>query len=143
MISIAFGVVTATFVIGRIWTKARAYEKPTFTVCAIVVIGLVTLPFLRMEGLLPGYSEGVREGYVTKLSKKGVLWKTWEGQLQVGTGELAAIQEPYHFSVVGGEMADQVRSMLGKKVTIHYREWLVMPWSRGSSGNEVVKIEAK
>jgi hypothetical protein len=94
-------------------------------------------------GLLPNYSEGVREGFVTKVSEKGVIWKTYEGQIQVGTGDISALQPPFEYSLPKSNKIMQSRliASLGKKVRITYRQWFVMPYSVGESGYELLTIE--
>jgi hypothetical protein len=93
-------------------------------------------------GLYDGYSEGYREGFVTKISHKGLIWKTWEGQMQVGVGELAALQEPFKFSMRDTEVIKLVQSLAGdQRVKLHYTEWLIMPFKIGDSGYEIVKVE--
>jgi hypothetical protein len=108
-----------------------------------MLIAILTILGVSVEGIMPTYAEGVREGYITKFSKKGFLWKTWEGQIQVGTGEQAALQAPHDFSVSDAELAAEIRSRLGKRVVLHYRQWLVMPFSVGESGYDVVKIDIR
>lgn len=94
-------------------------------------------------GLMPGYGEGVRYGYVTKLSYRGLCWKTYEGQMQVGTGEMAALQRPFSFCVPNEEVRKQVVPLIGtgEKVGLRYRQWLVIPFRRGSVGYEIVGVE--
>lgn len=111
---------------------------------AVPVIGLSCYPAIRCDGgLIRGYSDGVREGYITKVSDKGVVWKTWEGQIQVGTGEMAALQQPFDFSIPKNkrDLYEAAMVNLGKRVRITYVEWLLIPYSVGSSGYEVVSIE--
>lgn len=109
------------------------------------IIALACVSALRCDGgLMSGYSDGVREGYITKVSDKGVVWKTWEGQIQVGTGEMAALQQPFDFSIPKNkrDLHEAAMTNLGKRVRITYVEWLLMPYSVGSSGYEVVSIES-
>lgn len=96
-------------------------------------------------GLLRGYSEGVREGYVTKISEKGIIWKTYEAQIQVGTGEMTALQSPFEFSVPKGNKAlyQDIQKNLGKKVVIEYVGWLIAPYWIGSSNIELTNIKGK
>lgn len=108
------------------------------------VVGVVAPFSIRVEGgLLRGYSDGVREGYITKISEKGLVWKTFEGEYQVGTGNMSAIQPPMQFSIPR-EAADLIKSAndnMGKKVRIKYLEWYWMPFKIGDSGYELISIE--
>ena len=111
----------------------------------IVPLILVVADFSArcVDGILPNYSEGERIGYVTKLSYKGVIWKTHEGQLQVGQGAQVAVQKPFDFSVVDEGMLDPLNEAMtkGKKVKLRYREWWAMPYRLGDSGYEIIGVE--
>jgi hypothetical protein len=58
--------------------KFKKIVKLTFV--AVVLIAISVLIFL----MTANYSTGVRAGVPTKFSKKGVIFKTWEGTLNVG-----------------------------------------------------------
>ena len=59
----------------------KTLKRILFTGLAlIVVVGLIILSVLSFGN----YSEGDRVGKVVKFSRKGVLFKTFEGQLNVG-----------------------------------------------------------
>ncbi len=47
---------------------------------AIILLAIAVFIFLMMAN----YSTGVRAGVPTKFSKKGVIFKTWEGTLNIG-----------------------------------------------------------
>ena len=51
-------------------------------VLAIIVIVLFAVSAFMYYGT---YSEGAQAGVVMKITKKGVLFKTWEGRLDMGT----------------------------------------------------------
>lgn len=126
--------------------RSRSYIFGNLEVVLILaVVGVVLLigaPGIVgvTGGLLPGYSTGEREGYITKISHRGVIWKTWEGQIQVGTGNMAALQEPWGFSVVEEEILSEIQENLGNRVRVTYKEWLMQPFNRGSSGYEITSV---
>ena len=74
------------------------------------------------------YSEGERAGYVQKLSKKGWLCKTWEGEIALLTmpGQVA---EKFYFSVRDDAVAQRVNQSMGKRVTLTYEEHVGLPTS--------------
>ncbi len=74
------------------------------------------------------YAEGDRVGYVQKLSKKGWLCKTWEGELAMVTMP-GAIPEKFYFSIRSDAIAAQLNRSLGKRVTLKYRQHLGVPTS--------------
>lgn len=51
------------------------------------------------------YSVGNRAGVVNKFSKKGTMFKTWEGELSMGAIDQGGVREKWAFSVE----ADQVQ----------------------------------
>ncbi|MCI4669308.1 MAG: 6-phosphogluconate dehydrogenase [Bacteroidia bacterium] len=72
------------------------------------------------------YSDGNRTGKVSKLSKKGVLWKTWEGSLNEGGHEGGASADKWLFSIYPGdnEIVEKIKEAQDKNQTVnlHYRE---------------------
>ena len=95
------------------------------------------------------YDEGVRAGNVLRLSKKGMLFKTYEGQLNLQTfGALKGanpIMEAFDFSVE--EEEEQVLKDLeavalsGERVNLHYiKRYSTFPW-RGDTKYFVTKVE--
>jgi len=74
------------------------------------------------------YSEGERAGYVQKLSKKGWVCKTWEGELALVTMP-GAIPEKFLFTVPDDAMADRINAMAGKRVVLKYEQHKFIPSS--------------
>lgn len=74
------------------------------------------------------YSEGERTGYVQKLSKKGWVCKTWEGEIALVTMP-GAIPEKFEFTVQDEAMAARINDASGKRVVLHYRQHKFIPSS--------------
>jgi len=72
------------------------------------------------------YSEGERAGYVQKLSKKGWLCKSWEGEIAM-VSMPGAIPEKFSFSVRDDEVAHKINSLAGKRVVLIYRQHKLIP----------------
>jgi len=72
------------------------------------------------------YSEGERAGYVQKLSKKGWICKTWEGELALVTMP-GTVGEKFYFSVRDDAVAQKINQSLGKRVTLTYQEHIGVP----------------
>ncbi|MDX2286131.1 MAG: hypothetical protein NW241_18325 [Bacteroidia bacterium] len=100
------------------------------------ILLIVGISLILIGGIAAGislfgtYSTGSRVGNVTKFSHKGLLFKTWEGQLTMGglgqgaDGDLTA--NSWEFSVYPGDKEviqaiDQAQSG-GYKVKLHYKE---------------------
>ncbi len=73
------------------------------------------------------YSEGFRAGKLIKLSKKGIVFKTWEGELSLGIGH----DQRWAFSIEPSkkEIREKLIDFQGKNVRINYVErfWKI-PW---------------
>jgi phosphotransferase system glucose/maltose/N-acetylglucosamine-specific IIC component len=72
------------------------------------------------------YSEGERAGYVQKLSKKGWLCKTWEGEIAMVTMP-GAIPEKFVFTVRDDDMANKINNLAGERVILHYQQHKFIP----------------
>ena len=72
------------------------------------------------------YSSGERVGYVQKISKKGWLCKTWEGELTMSPVP-GAIPEKFFFTVRDEAVAQQVNQGLGKRVSLSYEQHKGVP----------------
>lgn len=72
------------------------------------------------------YSEGERAGYVQKLSKKGWVCKSWEGEIAM-VSMPGAIPEKFEFSVRDDAVAEKINSLAGKKVVLIYKQHKFVP----------------
>jgi hypothetical protein len=74
------------------------------------------------------YSEGERVGILQKLSHKGFVCKTSEGELAL---YVVAGMSPqiWSFTVRDAQVARQLDSMLGERIRLHYTEHLGVPTS--------------
>lgn len=93
----------------------------------LVVIALLAVAWVWLT-LNWNYSEGERAGYVQKLSKKGWICKTWEGELALVTMP-GAIPEKFHFTVPDDTTASRINSLAGKRVVLHYEQHKFIPSS--------------
>ncbi len=97
-----------------------------------VIVALVVL-FLLAAGwtwltLHWAYSEGERAGYVQKLSKKGWMCKTWEGELALVTMP-GAIPEKFIFTVPDDATASRINALAGERVVLSYQQHKFIPTS--------------
>lgn len=93
------------------------------------------------------YSSGTRSGYLVKISRKGYLFKTYEGQLNLGgfqEGEDAGIiGNIWNFSIQKDSVYQLLQELEGEKVTLHYREVnRAFPW-QGDTNYFVYGVEPK
>ncbi len=74
------------------------------------------------------YSSGERVGYVQKLSEKGFVCKTFEGEL-VLVSMPGTQAEKFFFTVKNKEVADKINESIGKRVSLTYEEHKGIPSS--------------
>lgn len=74
------------------------------------------------------YSEGERAGYVQKLSKKGWICKTWEGELAM-VAMPGSLAEKFPFSIRDPAVAAKVEKTMGKRVSLVYEQHVGVPTS--------------
>jgi hypothetical protein len=92
----------------------------------VVVAGGASL--WTLATLTFSYSTGDRIGYVQKLSRKGWLCRTWEGELAMSPVPGAAPQI-FPFTIPDDGVASKLKDIEGKRVAIHYEEKRGIPSS--------------
>jgi len=95
------------------------------------LLGVLALLALLAAGYLAfvltwSYSEGERSGVLQKLSRKGWLVKTWEGELAMTTVPGVA-PVLWNFTVRDEAIAARVSASLGRRVVVHYTEHRGIP----------------
>ena len=87
------------------------------------------------------YSVGERAGYVQKLSKKGWVCKTWEGELAL-IAMPGTVAEKFHFSVRNEAIADQINRSIGRRVSLDYEEHIGVPSACfGETGHYITGVK--
>lgn len=96
----------------------------------LVVLGVVVLLAVAylVVVLSWSYSTGERAGVLQKLSRKGWVCKTWEGELAMSTVPGVA-PEIWSFSVRDDTVADQLRAVVGRRIVLTYSEHPGVPTS--------------
>ena len=93
------------------------------------------------------YSDGTRTGFLIKISEKGYVFKTYEGQLNLGgfqTGDDSSIVgNTWKFSLQDDALYKKLEQLQGKKVMLRYKEKnKAMPW-QGETNYFVYDVEEK
>jgi len=123
-----------------------ANVKKTFIkIIAVVLILLIaTFAFFNFAN----FSSGYRAGTPIKVSHKGVLFKTWEGQLNVGgitNSAQGAIPTTWDFSIADGntEVREKIEEAItkGKRVKLNYEEKFVKFFWKGDTKYFVEDVE--
>ncbi len=92
-------------------------------VVALLVIGFAGYVWLALHW---SFSSGERIGYVQKISRKGWVLKTWEGELQLMPVP-GAVPEKFLFSVREDAVAGKINSAVGRKVALSYEQHKGVP----------------
>jgi len=129
--------------------KDGGYERLSDTImigiiCIIlfwILLGLLIFPMGR--GLHKDYGIVNQTGLLTNLSKQGVIWETFEGELQKGVNDQSTVSKPFMFSTTNEKIIKQLQSYLGSNKTIQLtcQQWYCMPYSRGNTDVEVISIK--
>ena len=93
----------------------------------VVVVALLFAAYVAIA-LSWSYSTGERAGYLQKLSSKGWICKTWEGEQSLVSLPGAA-PEKFLFTVRSPEVVAQLNAAMGKRVTLNYEQHKGLPTS--------------
>lgn len=91
----------------------------------VAVLGLAAFTWITLHW---SYSEGERAGYVQKLSKRGFVCKTWEGEMAMVTMP-GTVAEKFLFTVPTDAMAARLNANVGKRMALHYQQHKWIPTS--------------
>jgi hypothetical protein len=94
-----------------------------FLVVVAVLLALYTVVVLKWS-----YSAGERAGFMQKLSTKGFVCKTWEGELQL-VAMPGSMPEKFMFSVRDDAVAARINATMGKRVALTYEQHIGVPTS--------------
>lgn len=127
----------------RVSEKARKVMRIALIFVLVVGIGLFSFYYWGI------YDEGVRAGTVLRISKMGIVFKTYEGQLNLETfGALRGanpIAEAFDFSVEtdNAKVIENLQevALTGERVNLHYKKrYLIFPW-RGDTKYFITRVE--
>lgn len=123
--------------------RKRHLFRNLFIIILVVLIGILAFSYFGI------YDEGVRAGTVLRISKKGVVFKTYEGQLNLDSfGALKGttpFAETFNFSVEKSkpEIVKELEAVAlsGERVNLHYiKRYVLFPW-RGDTKYFIVEVE--
>jgi hypothetical protein len=93
----------------------------------VVAVALLCAAYVAIA-LTWSYSSGERAGYLQKLSLKGWVCKTWEGEQSL-VSLPGATPEKFLFTVRDPEVVAQLNAAMGKRVTLNYEQHKGLPSS--------------
>jgi hypothetical protein len=116
-------------------------RKVWMLIVAIVLVPIVIFSLWAWVTLGWVYSTGDRAGYVQKLSKKGWLCKTWEGELNMVSPPGSMTPQIFAFTVPSDSLAAILMQDMGKRVSLTYEEHRGIPSSCfGETGYFVTNV---
>ena len=106
----------------------QVIRRHPLLITLVVLIALPLLVFTLWAGVTLNYtySSGDRAGFLQKISRRGWLCKTWEGELQ-----LSAIPgsqpEKFLFTTRSDSIAKVLSSLSGQRVVLDYKQHIGVP----------------
>jgi hypothetical protein len=112
-------------------TPVRVHKTRNKLVIALLILILVPVVIAVLWvwiALGYTYASGERAGYIQKISKKGWLCKTWEGELAMANlpGTMPQI---FTFTVRNDSIAHVIEQNAGKQVSLTYQQHRGVPTS--------------
>ena len=113
----------------------------------LFILAIASLSFM-LTSCSENYSNGERIGVITQFSETGLIWKSWEGHLNVTqTGMNSSV--PFDFSIDNDKPDQQVINTLdsaaqhGWKVKLVYHETAGKNWlrNRGETDHFITRVE--
>ena len=104
----------------------KRHRKVFIVLFALLLIPAVIVALWIWVSLGYTYSSGERAGYVQKISKKGWICKTWEGELAMANlpGTMPQI---FVFTVRNDSIAKVIEQNAGKQVSLSYDQHRGVP----------------
>lgn len=125
--------------------STMGFFRKLFIGFLVIALLVVFVTFLSTQ---MAYSEGDRAGVVSKLSKKGYIFKTHEGELNVGAqGQVGnMVSNLWQFTVESGneKLSNDIEDAMttGKRVKLHYEQrYMKFSWM-GDTEYFVTKVDA-
>ena len=114
-------------------THSPKRRKRLIILASVVLLLLTCFFYFRYYFV---YSEGTRVGIIYKFSKKGMVFKTYEGEMMlpgIRNKSKSLSTNTFNFSVTDEELAQKLMKSQGMEVELHYSYYKrPLPW-RGDS----------
>ena len=106
----------------------QGVRRHPIIVAVVVLVALPVLVFTMWAGVTLNYtySSGDRAGYLQKISKRGWICKTWEGELQLSAVP-GSQPEKFLFTTRSDSIAAVLSSLAGQRVSLHYEQHSGIP----------------
>ncbi len=127
------------------WARMVRKTKKIFR--WIIVLLVILLGVYIVMKYFYTYSEGYRAGLLQKFSNKGVIFKTYEGELILSSiassRDVALASEKFLFTMVNKDLVRQFDTLQGQNIIVHYiQKGGAVPW-RGDSKYLVDSVKVR
>jgi hypothetical protein len=108
----------------------RKQQGRTLATAMILILVVVVLLFAAYTWAMLNwsYASGERAGWIQKLSNKGYICKTWEGEMAL-VSLPGSMPEKFIFTVRDDQTAEKLHAVMGKRVSLHYEQHILLPTS--------------
>jgi hypothetical protein len=110
------------------------------TLIGLFLTAIIAVCFYMLFAYNFTYSQGESVGYVQKLSYKGWVCKTWEGEQMRALANIPTIPEKFAFTVRDTAIADQINAHIGQKVVLEYAQHRGLPECFGETQHFVTSV---
>ncbi len=121
--------------------KKNGFRKFLWRFCIAAVLVISFLVYWYYYNVK---SDGTRTVYLVKVSRKGDLFKTYEGEALVSIGanpQTSITADKFIYSVANKALYDSLTKYEGQKMTLRYHQYRkILPW-RGDSQYIVIGID--
>lgn len=125
----------------RVVRKTKRFFKWFTFLLVIFLAGFVYWKFFYT------YSEGYRAGLLQKFSNKGVIFKTYEGEMILSSvssnRDIALASEKFLFTVTNKSLIREFDTLQGEMIIVHYRQKNGTVFWRGDSQYLVDSVKMK
>jgi hypothetical protein len=106
----------------------QVIRRHPLIITLVVLIALPLLVFTLWAGVTLNYtySSGDRAGFLQKISKRGWLCKTWEGELQISAIP-GSQPEKFLFTTRSDSLAAELQKRSGQRVVLDYKQHVGVP----------------
>ena len=103
----------------------------------LIVFVLVAAGYFGYSQLT--YSDGRKSGQLVKISRRGVVFKTYEGTLNLSPN---GMMTPWEFSAENNDIAEKLQNFDGKMVIVHYKQRYQVFFWQGDTDYIVDDVQA-
>lgn len=110
------------------------------------VLGVIVICLFSIWACSWTFSEGTRAGQLIKISKKGVVFKTNEGELNMGGLRVGSTNDGlegnlWQFSILDEDVLNQLKALEGKRVKLSYKQRYKSMFWQGDTDYFIVAVE--